>query len=102
MHDALVVQLSDANDDLCGIKLNNILIKSLLLLENLVQLTAINERHDEVETGVRLEQVLHTAEEGVISLKENVLLQSCGLYLIILDQHILPDRLDGELLASGW
>ena len=73
MHDALVVQLSDANDDLCGVKFNNILIKSLLLLENLVQLTAINERHDEVETGIRLEQVLHTAEEGVISLKENVL-----------------------------
>ena len=63
------MKFANCDNDLCCVELDNILIEALLLLEYFVQLSAINERHYEVETGIRLEQIVHTAKERVISFK---------------------------------
>ena len=48
------MELSDCNNDLCGIKFDNIFRESLLLLKDFVQLTAVDEWHNEVKAGFRL------------------------------------------------
>ena len=85
-----------------GIELDNIFGESLLFLENLVELSTVDEGHHEVKAGVRLKKILHTAKEGMVSLKENVLLQSSRLNLVVLYQNILTNSLDSILLPSGW
>ena len=51
VHDALCVQLSNCNNDLCGIKFDDFLWESLLLLKDFVELATVDERHHKVEAG---------------------------------------------------
>ena len=69
MHDTLLVELADGDNDLSGVELDNALVEALLFLENLVEFTTVDEGHDEVETGFRLEKVVHSTEERMISLE---------------------------------
>lgn len=94
------MQLANCNDDLSSVKLDSRLIEALLLLEDFVKFSAVDKRHNEVEAGLRLEQIVHTTEERVISLKQDIFLQSSRLDLIILDQHVFADSLDCVFLAS--
>ncbi len=55
MHYAFLMQLPDCDDDLCSVKLYNIFRETLVLLKDLVQFPAIDERHNKVETRLRLE-----------------------------------------------
>lgn len=63
------MQFSNRDNDLCSIELDDIFTKSLLLLEDLVKLTTVDERHDKVEARLRLEHPLHAAQERVIGFK---------------------------------
>lgn len=85
MHNSLLVQIPDCKDDLGRIKLHDFLGESFVLLEDFVQFTTLYERHHEVESRIRLEQVLHTHEERVLATEENVLLQLSVLYLIVVN-----------------
>ena len=101
MHNALVMQFSNADNDLRRIKLDHSFREPLLLLENLVELTSVNKWHHKVETSVRLEHVLHAAQEWMVRLKEYVFLQRSRLDLVILNQHVFSDGFNGVFLASG-
>jgi len=59
MCNALRVKIADSHGNLSCIELNNILGESLLALEDFVQLTTSDERHDEVKSELRLEQIVH-------------------------------------------
>lgn len=48
MHDALLMELADGDDDLRSIELDDILAEALLLLEYLVELATVDEWHDKV------------------------------------------------------
>ena len=54
VHNAFCMELSNCNNDLCGIKFDNFFRESLLLLKDFVQLTTVNEWHNEVKAGFRL------------------------------------------------
>jgi len=49
VHDSLVVEVADSQNNLSRVKFNYWLGKSLLRPENFVKLTALNERHHEVK-----------------------------------------------------
>jgi len=59
MHDAFFVELTNSKSDLDRIKFDELFGKSFLFLENLIQLTSADERHDEIKAGLGLEQVVH-------------------------------------------
>jgi len=67
VHDALGVQVANGHADLHRVELDYLLWQSLAGLEDLVELTTTDERHDEVESSGRLEEILHPAQEGVIA-----------------------------------
>lgn len=98
MHDALRMQVADRHHYLESVELHNLLAQSLACLEDLVKLSSSNERHHKVETGRRLEQVLHADKEWMLTAKENVLLQLRVLDLVVLNQDVFPDRLDRILI----
>ena len=102
MHDSFLVQLTNGDDNLSSIELDLGLRESLVLLKDLVQLSSIDEWHDKVQSRLRLEKIIHTAQEWMVSLKQNVLLEGHACHLVILDQHILSDGLDGIFLLSVW
>ena len=91
MHDTFLVEFSDSQRDLNGVKFDNVLGKAFLFLENLVQLTTADKGHDEVETGLWLEQEVHTNQVGVVCSKQNIFLQQCGCNLVILQQDIFAN-----------
>jgi hypothetical protein len=88
------MQVSDSHNDLSSVELNHVLRESLPRLEYFVELASSDEGHDEVESQLRLEQVVHAHQEGVVARKENVLLQLGIVHLIELQQDVLPYRLD--------
>jgi hypothetical protein len=60
----------------------------------LVELTSSDERHYKVKSQVILKHIVHSTEERVLSLQQNVSLKLCTLNLICLNQHVLSNRLD--------
>ena len=77
VRDAHFVEFANRGDDLGGIKLDYIFFEALFFLENLVELTTIDEGHDEVEANLRLEEIVHSTEERVISFEKDISLQQC-------------------------
>jgi len=50
MRDALRMKIANSHGDLSSIEFNNVLRESLLALEDFVQFTTSDERHDEVKS----------------------------------------------------
>lgn len=67
VHNALGMEIADGEADLEGVELDGLLRQPLLCLEDLVELTTTYERHDEVEALGRLEEILHTDEEWMVT-----------------------------------
>lgn len=99
MNDILVVQVVDGEDKLNGIENNDLLLEFLFIFQYLVQLTALDERHHEVQPHVILEQEVHLNQERVLALEQDVLFAQRILYLVVLDQNIFSDRFNGVLCA---
>ena len=77
------------------------LLEPPLGLEESVELTTSDERHDEEQSEVRHEQVLHSNQELVLALEHDVLLQLGVLNLVVFNQYILSNDFDGvELLVE--
>ena len=93
------MKLSNTNDDLCSIEFDYVFAESLLLLEDFVKLSSIDEWHDKVESCFGLEQIFHSAQEGMICFKQNVFLKGRRLDLVVLNEHIFANGLDGVLFA---
>ena len=70
------------------------LIRQLLLLgEDAVQLSTSDEVHQEVNSELSLEDVLHANDEWMLDTKHDMLLQSQVLKLLRVDHNIFPDAL---------
>lgn len=55
MHNFLTVEVPNRHDDLCGVEFDNIFAQSLLILEDLIELTSFDEGHHEVKPSRGLE-----------------------------------------------
>lgn len=65
------------------------------------ELTALDELHQEVDTVLILEDVLHVDQEWVIDLAQDVFLQLDVLHLLILENDILANDFHGEQLLGS-
>lgn len=91
MCDALFVKVSNGHGDLSSVELDNLFSESLLFLEHLIKFTPLHEGHNEIETELGLEQVVHSNKERMITRKQDIFLQLGIIDLVILEQHILSD-----------
>ena len=77
MHNSPLVEFSNTDNDLSCVKLCDLFVKSFVLFEDLVKLSTIDEWHNIKEAQLRLKEVLHSTEEWVIRLKQNLYLELC-------------------------
>jgi uncharacterized protein YheU (UPF0270 family) len=89
------VEITYSHSDLSCVELNYVLREPFLALEDLVELSSSNEGHDEVESELRLEQVVHTYQERMVTGEQYIFLKLCIIDLIELKENILSDRLNG-------
>ncbi len=99
MHDAFCMQVADRHANLQGVEFDNWLGQTSVRFENFVKLTSFDKWHDKVESFLRLEQVLHTNKERMVTAEKDIFLQSCVLYLFEIQKNVLADRLDSPLLV---
>ena len=81
MHDAFRMQVADSHADLKRIKFDHLLWQPLLCFEHLVKLTTAHKRHHEVQSGRRLEKVVHANKEWMVTAEQDVFLKLGVLYL---------------------
>ena len=72
MHNVLVMEISDTNDQLGGQEFSLLFCEAFVSFENLVELATIDERHDEVQAKLRLKDVINPTEEGMVGLQEDL------------------------------
>lgn len=95
MSDPLVVEITYRHGYLSSVKLDNLLSESLLFLKHLIKFSSFDKRHDKVETKLGLEQVVHAYEEWVIAGKQDILLEFSIVDLVIFQEDILSNGLNG-------
>ena len=100
MHDVLVVEILDAKDELDDEELDLLLVELAGLLEHRGELTAGHERHDEVESFLRLEEHLQLDHKLVVDSFEDLELRERCTDGVLLDEPVFPDALDGVHLFS--
>jgi hypothetical protein len=91
MGDTLRVEITYSHSDLSCVELNYVLRESFLALEDFVELSTSNEGHDEVESKLRLEQVVHTYQERVVAREQYIFLKFSIVDLIELKENILSN-----------
>ena len=64
-------------------------------------MTALDKRHDKIESKLRLKTVFHAAKELMVSLEKNVSLSSCQFNNTLVDNFILTDAFDSKLLIRA-
>lgn len=74
MSNTLLVKISNSHGNLSSVELDNVFRESFLALENFIELPTSNKGHDEVKSKLRLEEVVHTNEERVVTGEEDILL----------------------------
>lgn len=74
MSNTLLVKVTNCHYDLGSVELDYIFGESLLALEDFIELTTSDERHDEVETKLRLEEIVHADKERMITAEQNIFL----------------------------
>lgn len=72
VHDALAVEVPNCKRNLGSVKLYNFLTQTLLCFKNFVELSTFNEGHHKVEPCLRLEEIVHSDKERVITAEKNV------------------------------
>jgi hypothetical protein len=87
--------VSNGQSHLSRVELGSIFSKSSAISQVHEQLTSSDESHDEEDLLVSLEHIVHTNQEGMISLEQDFFFQLCAFYLVIIDDHILSQRLHG-------
>jgi hypothetical protein len=85
------VKVADCHYDLGCVKFDNVFREPLLALEDLVEFTTSHERHDKVESELRLEQIVHADKEWVIAAEQDIFLKLSIVNLVILEKNILSD-----------
>jgi len=88
------MQVPNSHRHLSSVEPDSVLIKPFVGLVYLVQLTSLDEGHDEVESHLVLKQVVHAHKERVVALKHDVLLKQCVFDLVKLNQDVFADGFD--------
>jgi len=66
------------------------------------ELATLDEGHEEVDSEIVLEDVLHVYQEGVVDSIQDIFLELDIFHLLVLKDDILADALHGEeLLGAG-
>ena len=65
------------------------------------QLTSLDEVHQEVNSVVVLEHILHVDQEGMVNSVKNIFLKLDVLHLLVFDNNVLSDTLHCVQLACG-
>ena len=93
MHKAALMQITQSLYYLHHVKLDCILIKSLVLLHYLVKLASINEGHYIEQTRLSLEKVIHFCKEWVLNLAHYTTLSVYFIYCIGFENDVFTDNL---------
>jgi len=68
------MKVSNSHCDLGGVELDYIFREPLLALEDFVELTTSDERHDKVQSELRLEEIVHANQERMITAEQDIFL----------------------------
>lgn len=99
MHYSFAVQVPNSQYNLGSIEFHYVLLKPLLRFKYLVELPALNKRHNKVKSFWSLEQVVHANQKWMVATKQNVLLKLRVLDLVVFNQHILSYYFNRKLLS---
>lgn len=94
------MKLTYSHHNLCSVKFYHVFRETFLRLENFIEFPTSHKRHNEVESCLCLEQKVHTHKERMVNCKQNVFLQQCALYLVILYQYVFPYHFDRVFLSG--
>jgi hypothetical protein len=72
VHDTLAVQVPNCKRYLSSVEFYNFLTQTLLCFKNFVELSTFDEGHHKVEPCLRLEEIVHSDKEGVITAEKNI------------------------------
>ena len=97
----LFVQMSDGECYLRGVELRSIFGETSTVSQMHEELSSSHEPHHEEYFLVSLEDVVHSHEERVVGLKQDFLFQFGALNLIVVENHILAQRLHCIYLFSS-
>lgn len=70
------------------------LLKPSLCLEEPIQLSSSDKRHDEEQSELRHKQELHAYEELMLTLEHDVFFQLCILNLVVLNENVFTNNFD--------
>lgn len=83
MNDVLFVQLSNAENNLRNVESRVLFISPLVLLQDFLQATPVEEWHHEAQSAAKAEEVLVTAQELVVSLLKHLVFTISHLLLFL-------------------
>ena len=93
VHNIMLVQVAKGESDLSDEEASNGLVEAALLAQVVEEGATTYVLHEEVETVVVLEDVVHLQDELVVRLKEDVFLVLCVLDLLFVNEHVFVDSL---------
>lgn len=87
--------MAESHGDLDGVETSSVLREPGNLTQMHEKLTSSDESHDKENLLVSLEDVAHANQEWMVSLEQDIFLQSSRLHLVILNDHVFSERLHG-------
>lgn len=91
----LLVEMTESEGNSERIKLSSSLGELPRFSQVHEKLTTSDKLHDEEDLHVGLEDELHTNEEGMVSLLQDIFLKHSRFNLIVIQNDILPERFHG-------
>ena len=93
--------MSKRQSDLSRKKLSLLFLESLNRDQVSKELATLDENHQEIDSKIVLEHILHIDQEGMVDLIENIFFEIYVLHLIVLQNKILADTLHSEQLTGS-
>ena len=100
--DALLMKMGQSEGNLGREELCLVLWEHAHFDQVTEQFTTLHELHQEVDTILVLEHILHVHEEWVIDRAQNIFLKLYVLHLLILQNDVLSDALHGIKFLGGY
>ena len=83
------MKISNSQAHLHSVELSGVFGEAGALSQVREEFTTADEPHNEEDLGICLEHVFHSDEEGMVSHDQDVFLQFCRLYLVVLEDNVL-------------
>lgn len=93
------MQVTDSQANLKRVELYYRLWKPFVRLKYFVELATTHERHHKIEACLTLEEVVHTAEEWMVTAEQDIFFQPRVLHLLEVEKNVLSDCLDRVLFT---